>query len=272
MAAEIEILRARSGVAERVEGVIVAENLVRLRQRELKRLLNRPDLALTGATTVVPVTDPVVLAADPQPARLAEVALERRMEMLELEIRIAQDASTIAFQRNAALPALALDYQYHLNGLGSRWSDSFDMVGRADYQDHRVGLVLEVPLGNQAAASRLRRAILERVGRLATRRRQADQIRQEVYDAADALRAAWQRVLASREQVALAERVVEAEQRQFDLGLRTSTDVLDAQAALAAARSAEVRAVTDYQIALVDIAYATGTLLGSARVHWEPTP
>ncbi len=271
-AAEIEILRARSGVAERVEGVIVAENLVSLRQRELKRLLNRPALTLTGPTEVVPVTEPVVMPADPQPARLAEVALERRMEMLELEIRIAQDASTIAFRRNAALPVLALDYQYHLNGLGANWSDAFNMVGRGDYQDHRVGVVLEVPLGNQAAASRLRRAVLERLGRLATRRRQADQIRQEVYDATDALRAAWQRVLASREQVALAERVVVAEQRQFDLGLRTSTDVLDAQAALAAARSAAVRAITDYQIALVDIAYATGTLLGSARVHWEQAP
>ncbi|NLF31756.1 MAG: TolC family protein [Planctomycetes bacterium] len=272
MAAEIEILRAQAGAAERVEAVIVAENLVRLRQRDLKRLLNRPDLELTGPTAVVPVTDPVVMPVDPQPSRLTEVALERRMEMLELEIRIAQDASTIDLARNAALPVLALDYQYNLNGLGDRLGDAFDMIGRGDFQSHRAGLVLEVPLGNQAAQSRLRRAVLERLGRLATRRRQADQIRQEVHDATDALLAAWQRVLAAGEQVALAERVVAAEQRQFDLGLRTSTDVLDAQARLAAARSAEIRAVTDYQIALVDIAYATGTLLGWARVHWEPGP
>ena len=36
------------------------------------------------------------------------------------------------------------------------------------------------------------------------------------------------------------------------------------------ARSAEIRALAEYQIAQVDIAFATGTLLGSAQVRWEP--
>ena len=52
--------------------------------------------------------------------------------------------------------------------------------------------------------------------------------------------------------------------------MRTSTEVLDAQTKFADAQSAEIQALAEYQIALVDLAYATGTLLGAARIHWEP--
>jgi hypothetical protein len=46
--------------------------------------------------------------------------------------------------------------------------------------------------------------------------------------------------------------------------------VLDANASLADAQSREVAALASYQVALVDIAFATGTSLGAARIRWEP--
>ena len=46
--------------------------------------------------------------------------------------------------------------------------------------------------------------------------------------------------------------------------------MLDAAARLADAQSSEVRAVADYEIARVDIAFGTGTLLGHGRVQWAP--
>ena len=88
--------------------------------------------------------------------------------------------------------------------------------------------------------------------------------------AADQLDANWQRILAAQRRVILAARVVDLETRQFLQGLRTSTDVLDAQTRLADAQSSEIAAVPDYQIAQVDIAFASGTLLGAASVSWSP--
>ncbi|MEI2701495.1 MAG: TolC family protein [Baekduia sp.] len=83
---------------------------------------------------------------------------------------------------------------------------------------------------------------------------------------------AWQRILAARQSVILNTRTLQAEQRQFDVGNSTSTDVLDAAARLADAQLAEIRALTDYQIAQVDLAFATGTLLGAGKVDWTPAP
>ena len=43
-----------------------------------------------------------------------------------------------------------------------------------------------------------------------------------------------------------------------------------ASANLADAQSREVAALASYQIALVDLAFATGNSLGAARIRWEP--
>ncbi len=92
----------------------------------------------------------------------------------------------------------------------------------------------------------------------------------EVLNTVDRLEANWQRILAGRQNTILAARLFEAEKRQFELGLRTSTDVLDTQTKFAEAQSSEILSLTEYEIAKVDLAFATGTLLGAARIHWKP--
>jgi outer membrane protein TolC len=266
----IEIIRAEAGAAERLEAIITAENNLRDRERELKKLLNKPGLDMQTATVLIPATlpDPVHYELDKQ--MLVTKALENRMEMLELELRIAADASTVDYMRNQALPLVTLDYRYNINGLGATRGDSLEMLGDKNFEDHQLGLRLLVPLGNGAAKSKLLQAFYQRRQRLATQKNRRALIELQVLNAIDQLEANWQRILASRQNAILAGRLFEAEKRQFEIGLGTSTDVLDAQTAFANAQSSEISALTEYQIALVDIAYATGTLLGSAKIQWEP--
>jgi outer membrane protein TolC len=144
------------------------------------------------------------------------------------------------------------------------------MMSGRDFENHIVGVQMIVPLGNEAAKNRLMEAYYRKRQRLASRENRRILIEVEVLGAIEQLEANWQSILASRQNAILAGRLYEAEKRQYELGLRTSTDVLDQQAKFANAQSAEIRALTEYQIALVDLAYATGTLLGAAKVQWEP--
>jgi outer membrane protein TolC len=218
-----------------------------------------------------------VLTTQPDPVRyaldrphLVELAIANRMELLELQLSLLQDESNIRFARNQTLPLVTLNYTYGINGTGATRDDSFDLLFDSDFVDHRVGLQAVVPLGNEVAKNKLRQMIYQRRQRLATRASREDIIRLEVLNAVDQVEANWQRILAARQTAILTGRVYEAEQRQFEQGLRTSTDVLDAQLRFADAQSAEIFALADYQISLVDVAYATGTVLGAARVHWQP--
>ncbi len=269
--AAVEETRSEAGVAERLDGIITAKKAMGDRQRELKQIMNEAGLGIDSPALVVPMTDPDPVRYEIDKERLTKSAVENRMEMLEVELQLAQDSSTVDYYKNQMLPLVAMDYTYNMNGIGAARSDAYDMMFDRTSESYTVGMNLIMPLGNEAAKNRLLEAQYRKRQRLFTKENRRIQIETEVLVAIDQLEANWQSILASRQNAILAGRLYEAEKRQFELGLRTSTDVLDAQAKFANAQSTEIKSLTEYQIAQVDLAYATGMLLGAAKVRWEPS-
>lgn len=266
--AKIDVIRADAGISRRLVTIIDAELTVKDRQRELKRLINLPgaDVDSDAMISLTSLPEPVryQLAADDLIAR----ALSTRMEMLELELRLAQDASTIDFERNQKLPLLTLDYIYRFDGFGDSLDRSASRLARVESDGWIVGLNAEVPIGNHAAEARVHRALVTRLQRLATRSARQQAIKQEVLAALDYLEASWQRIVAAKQNADAEAANYRAEQGQYQIGLRNSTEVLDAEARLSDARAEVISAVVDYQIAQVDAAFAAGMLLGAAKVSW----
>ncbi len=268
--AEIEETRAEEGVAQRLQSIISDQNRVVQFQRNLKRIMNVSDLEMLDEILIVPETDPNPINFELDPGALATQAVENRMEMLELELQLAIDASTVDFTRNQALPLFTFDYSYNTNGLSDNTQSALRQARRDDFNDWTLGLNAEIPIaGNESAKARVQEAVLRRLQRLGTREARRLSIIQETLDAIDTLETNWQRILASRQTTILAERTLQAEQRQFDVGRSTSNDVLDAATRLALAQLTEIQSLRDYQIAQVDLAFATGTLLGASRVAWD---
>jgi outer membrane protein len=174
----------------------------------------------------------------------------------------------VRLARNDLLPLLDVNYRYNANGIGGTASDSFELLRDNDFADHSVGLSLEIPLGNAAARARLRSALAQRQQALATRTLREQSVRAEVYLAVQNLEQSWQAILAARQRVYAESRVLESEVRKFDRGESNSEDVRLARDRLTQAQDQEVRAVRDYQISQIDVAAATGTLLGASNVHW----
>jgi outer membrane protein len=268
--AEIELVRAQSGVADRLDAIIVAQNQLLRRQREFKRLINMPGLEIDNTSRLITRTDPRPVEYLFEPVTLANAAEQNRMEMMELELRLLSDAANIKFNRNQMLPQLDVNATYTINGLGGTLDNSFDTLERNNFEDWSVGATFSTPIGNTGPRARYRQSVLTRVQRIGSRESRKQTIRQEVLDAVDAIEAGWQRILATRQATILSARTLAAEQRQFDVGASTSTDVLDAATNLAQSQLAEILAVTDYEVAQVDLAVATGTLLGAQKIRWEP--
>ena len=267
--AQIEVLRAQAGVTDRLEAIIIAQNTLRDRQRALKRLMNGQNLDMQTPTLVTPATEPVLQRYDLDPDHLVSLALENRMEILVLELQVLQDLDTIDFRKNQALPLIDFTYQYNIGAAENNRRDAYQVLEDNQFAGHYFGLSARIPFGNQAAKSSLRQILLQRCQRLSTKKNREDLIKLEVLNAAEQLRTNWQRILASQQNAIVAGRLYEAEKRQFEQGQRTSTVVLDAQNNLDNAQLAELSALVGYQIALVDLAHATGTLLGSAQVEWQ---
>ena len=270
LTAAVEINRAEIGVAERMEGLIVTETTLKIRERQLKLFLNDPGLNLDSSTLLVPDSSPTLVEFKFDREQLAQRALAGRLELLELELKLAADLTKIDYLRNQTLPMFMLDYSYASLGRStSSFGGAFDQTIGGDYSDWSVGVRMEMPLTNELRRAQLDRAVQERLQRLTTSQLRELNVRREIYDALDQVGQNWQRILAARQNVLLAGLNYDAELKQFSEGLRTMTEVLETLTRLGEAQLREVRAIGDYQVSIIDLAFATGTLLGHSRVGWD---
>ena len=143
--------------------------------------------------------------------------------------------------------------------IGELWNNSFD--------SHSVGISAAIPFGNQAAKARLQRTRLEKMQDLSSLEKYKQIIRQDIYDAVSNLEGSWRRILAAEQGVTAAYRDYKVEQSQFQLGLSTSTNVLYSATGLADAQLRRIYAFADYEIAQINLARATGTLLGQEQIQ-----
>lgn len=267
LTAAIEINRAEIGIVERMARLIKAKTKLKTTQRKLMLLLNDPQYDLDSPIVINTTTAPTLLNFDFERSALVDKALAGRLELLEMELKLAADATKIDYLENQTLPLFMLDYSYGTQGrsgddLGDAYANSFS----GQYDNWAVGLKMEIPLTNELRRSRLSRAVQQRLQRLTTRELKTLTVRREIYDALDQVAQNWQLIIANRQSVVLAGTNYTAELKQFNEGLRTMTEVLATLTKLGNAQIKEIKAIADYQVALIDLAYATGTLLGYGHV------
>lgn len=270
LTAAVEVNRAQIGVADRMEALIVAETNLKLAQRQLQFLLNDLPDDQERQSPWVPTTVPSLVKFEFDRAHLIRDALDSRIELLEQELKLSADLIQIDYLQNQTLPLFTLDYQYGaLSGSGGRFGDIGQDLFDGRYRDWSVGLKFEMPVSNEARKAKLDRAIAQRMQRLTTKTLQSLTVKREIHDALDKVEQNWQRIIAARQQVLVAGINYEAELKQFNEGLRTMTEVLETLTRLGEAQLKEIRAISDYQVSLVDMAYATGTVLGHGQISLQ---
>ena len=268
---KIEIVRSEAGLSRRIEAVINAETMVEDRQLDLQRIMNRKDMPLNAKIRIVTKTQPHPLGLHIDEEKLIRIALDNRMETIRLELQLAIDDLNIELARNATLPDLTLNYNYATQTQAGDIGHAFGDFGDKFTDSHSVGLSASIPMGNRAAKARLERTKLQQLQDKASYARLRQYIQQDVYDAVRALSNSWRRILAAEQNVDAAYRDYKVEQSQFQLGVRTSTDVLYSATGLADAQLSRIRALAEYEIAQIYLAQATGTLLGHSQIILETT-
>lgn len=265
--ARIEIVRAEAGLASRLESVINTETTVEYYARNLKVIMNRPDLPVDSSVTLDLLTEPHPLGLTLDEDALYAQAMDRRMDMKRMELSMRMDELDVVSARNAVLPDVTLTYSYAARTQGGAARDALGHFSGQAFDDHAIGVSAVIPVGNQAAKARLQQARLSKLqGELLNKALQQE-IRQDVAEAVAQLDRNWRRILAAEQGVIAAQRDYEVDQSQFKLGRRNSTDVLYSAARLGSAESSRIRAFVDYEIAQINLARVTGTLLGRDSVQ-----
>lgn len=146
------------------------------------------------------------------------------------------------------------------------YGQSLGNLFRNDYRAWRIGVNIELSLGNRTAKAQLGRALVEGKQIDAQRQRAEQLIEVEVRNALQSVETARRRVEAAKNSRVNAELQYASERRKFDAGQSTNFFVLDRQNALSAARGRELKALTDYNKAVSELQHALSTTLTNNNV------
>ncbi|QPJ63308.1 MAG: TolC family protein [Candidatus Nitronauta litoralis] len=268
--APIEILQAQSEVASREEGVLLAEKAIADAEDQLKNIMNINFDSQEGKKEFKPL-DPAdfMLGKKIVLSEAITEALENRPDFLVRKKELENQNINVKFNENQLYPSLDLVGTFGLNGLsgtagsiqqfgggsvrsrfGGNYGQSLDDVFSGDFKNWEVGLLLNYPIGNRAAESRLTASRLQAAQLLLEIKDLEKSIVVEVRQASRQILTDIKRVHAARVARRLAEEKLAAEEKKFAVGLSTSFEVLEFQTDLAEQESRELKAIIDYKKSL----------------------
>jgi outer membrane protein TolC len=284
--APIEVLNAEATVARREADILQAEALVKRSQDQLRMLLNLDVDAAVQGQAVIPADKPEF---KPFAITLEEAlakAMARRPDLETSKATIATKWVNFRFAKNQRLPQLDLQLVKMSPGISGQQfiydpdnpflppvegdpgsgSAAFRDTFKFLYNNWTAGLTLTIPFGDVIGKANYAYAKLDLEQAQARLKTQEQQVFLDVSDAVRTLETAAKSADAYRIARELAERQLEAEMKKLNVGMSTNYFVLTYQDALASARSLELRALVDYNVALARIAQVTGTTLEDRNI------
>jgi outer membrane protein len=271
--APIDIVEAQSEVARNEESVIVAEAAIKQAEDRLRALIfdpKMPDFWTVGLepSDAMPFT-PQAVDVD----GAVRKAIANRTDIEVSKNSLAREDVSIKFFRNQILPQVNATASYRSNAVGGVFLSPVNLTAigapRSIVAEHgfgsvlgdvlgsafptwTVGLTLAYPLGTSAQETNLAKAKLQYQQEETQLKNLEMQVATQVRDAGRQVVTNQKRVDSARAARGLAERRLEAEEKKFAAGIQISFFVFQAQRDLATARTAEIRAIADYNKSLVD--------------------
>ena len=265
--------QAVSTVEQRIADVISFQQSVKEASANLKVLINDPGYPLAGESVLAPIDEMVhtPISLDLRSALLTAVSMRPDIRKSIYQIDITRIEEVVA--DNARLPELDLQAQVSTTGMANDVDTGYDRMLDGDFISYVLGLTFEYPLGNRAAEAAWRESRLERSSAMVDYRSaiqgailDVKTTMREVIDNAQYINATRIARLATAEYL----RALEVERETLASLTPTFLNLIfTAQASLATARSDEFEAVSAFNISVVNLHRAMGTILDMHRIGLE---
>jgi len=266
--APLDEKQSESQVAARRSDLLSARRDLEVQMNNLKNLLGDDFTSLAGV-----VFEPAdKLLALPQTLNAQESwrqGMALRPELLQAREQVERQNIVLRFNYNQLFPSLDLTLTYGHNGIGQTLSTGLNGVQRGDNQFYSYGIVLSFPLNNTTAKNNYKASKAQKELLLLQFKQLEQGIIVEIDNAVKQAQAAYERIDATRQARLYAEAALDAEQKKLENGKSTSFFVLQLQRDLTAARSAEIRALADYNRTLSTLSRSEGTTLDKANIGLE---
>ena len=282
--APIDVVQSQSEAASRRQALAQARQTLRTAELSLKRLIVGGTQDELWGATLNPVDSPQLSRPPIDLEGAVRNALGQRTDLGRAQRQQDINELNVRSLRNNTLPALDLVGTYQLQGQGGNlllrdffgsapaevipggYGDALNQIVDARFPVWNLSLQLSYPIGTSSAEAALERARLQ-VRQTEAQLRQLElTVATEVTNAAVQIESVQERVAAATVARELAEQQLDAEESKFEVGMSTNFFVVQAQRDLATAQDSELRAILDYQNALVEFERLQQTSLSRAGI------
>jgi outer membrane protein len=242
----IEVQQAKTTIASREEGVIIALSDIAKAEDAVRRLMNLPVRYERDSTPLVPADTPLTDLTIPPVEESLAFALAHRPQLQSLKLDLDSAALELSAARNNRLPNVDLRADVGFSGANGNYSSAFDELAEGRDYVWQVGLSVSYPLGNRAAQSRYNQARLNYERAKILLNDFIEELRLETVNAHRNVQTDVQRMSSTKAAAEQAELQLELENELYAQGMSDSFRILQFQDDLIAAKIRHLAATTDF--------------------------
>ena len=270
------INQAKSALESRRADLFVAQKTMRNASDRLKTALNDPEIDINSNVLITPTDRPTIEPMRYDLADCIQTALRQRPEMQQARLQIERADIVMTVAQNALLPQLDMVGSLQTGGLDHGFDQS--MVRTVDPMNHIdlvFGLKFEIPIGNREAEARLAQHRTERNQAITNMVQIAQHVVQDV-------KSQLREVLSDYQEIAIRDRVRQTAALELqgiidieNIRARTPEFMqlkLDSQARLTQSEQGLIQSIVNYNLAVMRLEQAKGTLLEFDRISLDHPP
>ena len=268
-ATAVQVKQAEASVWSREAFLVRARKRVSDAQDALLALVAAPEANILMDTEIVPVTEPYLEQGQFNSDELIAMAIQNNPLIQESRIAVEVAEINIEVARNQYMPRVDLVASGRTQGIGEDYYKAEDTMD--NYASYTVGIVAEYPLGNRQRFAERQKRRLERRRAISSLHALSDQVAIQVKEKIRKLESSFTEIDVQKQATAAARIHLRALQDTEEIREQLTPEFLlvklQAQQDLAQARLAEAKAVTDFNVAIAELAQAGGTVLELHRIQ-----
>ncbi len=265
LASSIDLLEAKTGVAEREDTLLSIEKSLKLAEDNLRYITNLIDDPELWHANIEPLDKPEFKEDSVNLIESLKEAFEFRPDYEAAKIELKNQNIRILVKENVTLPTVDLVGSFALNGLDK----DYDGALKADYKKWSTGVRLSFPWGNKEAKGDYEKAYLTKKQLLISFERLQQRIILEVRDAARGVNTARQKVATAKKRMDTETARYEAIEQRFREGLVSTHDMLEYQEDLSDAETSYIQALIDYATSQINLEKMMGVTLAKNDIKLE---
>jgi outer membrane protein len=264
-ATDIQIKQTEASAKAREAALLQERKNINDAQDALVRLMADAQINMLDDFEIIPISQATLETEKLDSSKILEIAMQKNPAIQRAKIETEIADVNIRVAKNQHMPRLDLIATARTQALARSRNEAEDRLETGEYDSYAIGLSLEYPLGNRQRHAELLKRRLERRKAVSALQNVADQVAELAKQGITKIETNYSEIQIQKESAKAARIHLQALEDSEPIRERLTPEFLlvklQAQEALANAQRSEIRAIVEFNIALVQLAQISGTVL-----------